>query len=32
MEFFDQFRGLLGIALMVLLAWAISEDRSARPT
>ena len=32
MEFFDQFRGLLAIALMVLLAWAISEDRSARPT
>ena len=32
MEFFDQFRGLLGIALMVLLAWVISEDRSARPT
>jgi len=32
MEFFDQFRGLLAIALMVLLAWVISEDRSARPT
>ncbi|WP_397505070.1 NupC/NupG family nucleoside CNT transporter [Qipengyuania sp. R86523] len=32
MEFFDQFRGLLGIALMVLFAWVISEDRSARPT
>ena len=31
MELFDQLRGLIGIAVLLLLAWAISEDRSARP-
>ena len=31
MEIFDQFRGLIGIALLVLLAWGLSENRSARP-
>jgi len=31
MELFDQFRGLLGIAALLLLAWGVSEDRGARP-
>ena len=32
MEVFDQFRGVIGIALVLLIAWALSENRSARPT
>lgn len=32
MELFDQFRGIFGIAALVLLAWGLSEDRSARPS
>ncbi|MEL7445605.1 MAG: nucleoside transporter C-terminal domain-containing protein [Pseudomonadota bacterium] len=32
MELFDQFRGLIGIALLVLLAWGLSESRADRPT
>ncbi len=32
MEIFDQTRGLIGLALIVLLAWGLSENRSARPT
>ncbi len=31
MELFDQFRGIAGIAVLVALAWAMSEDRNARP-
>lgn len=31
LELFDQFRGLLGIAVLLALAWALSENRSARP-
>lgn len=31
MELFDQFRGLIGIAALLLLAWALSENRAARP-
>ena len=32
MDLFDQFRGLAGIALLVLIAWALSENRSERPS
>lgn len=32
MELFDQFRGIFGIALLVAIAWGISEDRSGRPS
>ena len=32
MELFDQFRGIIGIAVLVALAWAISENRSERPS
>ncbi|QYJ06722.1 NupC/NupG family nucleoside CNT transporter [Qipengyuania flava] len=32
MEIFDQFRGLIGIAALVLLAWAVSENRAQRPS
>ena len=32
MEIFDQFRGLIGIALLILLAWGLSEDRRGRPS
>ncbi|WP_108791976.1 nucleoside transporter C-terminal domain-containing protein [Erythrobacter sp. Alg231-14] len=32
MELFDQFRGVLGIALLIAVAWAISEDRAGRPS
>lgn len=32
MEYFDQFRGVFGIAVLVLIAWGLSEDRSGRPT
>ncbi len=32
MEVFDQLRGLIGIALLVMAAWAISENRGNRPT
>ena len=32
MDLFDQFRGMAGIALLVLIAWALSENRSARPS
>ncbi|EAQ27812.1 putative H+/nucleoside symporter [Erythrobacter sp. NAP1] len=31
MEYFDQFRGIIGIAALLALAWAVSEDRAARP-
>jgi CNT family concentrative nucleoside transporter len=31
MEWFDQMRGVIGIAVLLGLAWALSEDRSARP-
>ncbi|MFA6220264.1 MAG: nucleoside transporter C-terminal domain-containing protein [Erythrobacter sp.] len=31
MDWFDQFRGLAGIAAILLFAWALSEDRKARP-
>ncbi|MDJ0979628.1 MAG: nucleoside transporter C-terminal domain-containing protein [Erythrobacter sp.] len=31
MEWFDQLRPLAGIVVLVALAWALSEDRSARP-
>ena len=32
MELFDQFRGVLGIAVLLCAAWAMSEDRGARPS
>lgn len=32
MAIIQQFQGLIGIALMVLLAWSLSEDRKARPS
>ena len=31
MELFDQFRGLIGIAVLIGIAWAISENRKAHP-
>jgi concentrative nucleoside transporter, CNT family len=31
MEWFDQTRGVLGIAALLAIAWALSEDRAARP-
>jgi len=31
-EWFDQFRPLAGIAVLVAIAWGLSEDRSARPS
>lgn len=31
MELFDQLRGLIGLALLVSLAWAFSENRRAHP-
>ncbi|WP_298336598.1 nucleoside transporter C-terminal domain-containing protein [uncultured Erythrobacter sp.] len=31
MELFDQFRGIIGIAVLLLLAWGLSEDRGSRP-
>ena len=32
MELFDQFRGVLGIAVLLCAAWAISEGRGGRPS
>jgi CNT family concentrative nucleoside transporter len=32
LELFDQFRGLIGIAVLLGLAWAFSEDRTGRPS
>ncbi len=32
MEVFDQFRGILGLALLVLIAWGLSENRGGRPS
>lgn len=32
MELFDQFRGIIGICVLLLLAWGLSEDRRARPS
>ncbi|MEO1487978.1 MAG: nucleoside transporter C-terminal domain-containing protein [Pseudomonadota bacterium] len=32
MEWFDQFRPIAGIAVLVAIAWGLSEDRSARPS
>ena len=31
MELFDQFRGLIGLAVLVGLAWGLSENRKAHP-
>lgn len=31
MELFDQLRGIIGIAALLLMAWALSEDRAGRP-
>lgn len=31
MEIFDQFRGIIGIAVLLALAWGVSEDRAGRP-
>lgn len=31
MELFDQFRGVIGIAVLIGIAWAISENREAHP-
>jgi len=30
-EIFDQFRGIIGIAVLLSMAWGLSEDRSGRP-
>jgi len=30
-ELFDQFRGLIGLAVLVGLAWGLSENRKAHP-
>ena len=32
MELFDQFRGFIGIAVLLALAWGVSENRAGRPT
>ncbi|QFT78655.1 NupC/NupG family nucleoside CNT transporter [Erythrobacter sp. THAF29] len=32
MELFDQLRGIFGIAVLLLIAWGLSEDRRGRPT
>ena len=32
MEWFDQLRPVAGLAVLVALAWALSENRSQRPT
>jgi len=32
LDLFDQFRGLVGIALLVLFAWVLSENRAERPS
>lgn len=32
MEAFDQFRPIFGMALLLAIAWGLSEDRSARPS
>ncbi|MEL6876593.1 MAG: nucleoside transporter C-terminal domain-containing protein [Pseudomonadota bacterium] len=32
MEFFDQFRGVFGLAVLVLIAWGLSENRAGRPS
>lgn len=32
MEAFDQFRGVIGLAVLLGLAWAMSENREARPS
>lgn len=32
MDLFDQFRGIIGIALLLVIAWGLSEDRQGRPT
>ncbi|WP_299193840.1 nucleoside transporter C-terminal domain-containing protein [uncultured Erythrobacter sp.] len=32
MELFDQFRGVLGIAVLLALAWGLSENRAGRPS
>ncbi len=32
MELFDQLRGIVGIAVLLGLAWGLSEDRAGRPT
>ncbi len=32
MELFDQLRGVVGIAVLIGIAWGISEDRAGRPT
>ncbi len=31
MELFDQLRGVIGIAVLLALAWGLSEDRGGRP-
>ncbi len=31
MELFDQFRGIFGIGLLLLIAWSLSENRAIRP-
>lgn len=31
MDIFDQLRGVMGIAVLLCIAWGISEDRSGRP-
>lgn len=32
MELFDQLRGIIGIAVLLTLAWGLSENRKARPS
>ena len=31
MELFDQLRGIIGIAMLLIIAWGLSEDRSGHP-
>ncbi|MEL7188140.1 MAG: nucleoside transporter C-terminal domain-containing protein [Pseudomonadota bacterium] len=31
MDLFDQFRGIIGIAFLLVIAWGLSEDRANRP-
>lgn len=32
MELFDQLRGIFGLAVLLFIAWSLSEDRGGRPT
>ncbi|MEM1052236.1 MAG: nucleoside transporter C-terminal domain-containing protein [Pseudomonadota bacterium] len=32
MDLFDQFRGIIGIAVLLIIAWGLSENRCGRPS